>query len=102
MHLQQIIANLYNEWMPIIGYGTGRDFNDAITLEQTQEDYVTIERSVLRLIAKMHGLDHCIVNQTQIEHDGKVYDKIQLEWSDKSTNGVILENYYFDITACQH
>ena len=68
MHLQQIIANLYNEWMPIIGYGTGRDVSDAIIIEETREDYVAIEHRILRLIAKMHGLEHRIVNQTLIDH----------------------------------
>jgi hypothetical protein len=64
--------------------------------------FVEVERGVLRCLGLGRGIDWKLVEQSLIEHNGRMIDQMTIKTKETTPTQIVtqIENYYFDITEC--
>lgn len=99
MSLKKLLQNSFNINLPISG-GFGKSPQDAIVLDENgPTDYVGTEHTVLKYIETLKNEKWHKVKQSQLIHNKKHIDKIEIEALVATKEETITERraYYFDV-----
>lgn len=101
MGIGDIIREKYGINLPIRG-GSGREIEDPIVLELTDENNIIgIKYAVLIIIGVINDFDWKPIGQTLHLLDNKKVDQIDIQISDENdSESFRIEEFYFEITEC--
>lgn len=100
--LRELLKADFGIDFPISG-GTGNSRDTAIVIHyQVPNDYVGVERGVLRCLGLGRRIEWELIKQSLFEYKGQKIDQMTIETKETTPTQIITqtENYYFDITEC--
>ena len=83
------------------GFGGSRE-DPVVFLPEARRSYPKNEYDIIRAICIGRGVSFKLLQQSMIEHNGKMLDQVKIETVETTATEIItsVENYYFDISAC--